>query len=78
MAIVGRFSELENTVEQRSIMVVYNDDKTLSGHYATSGKELWRTPIKQFGNLVINTTEEFVFGTAEGGRIFFALEKSRF
>lgn len=72
--VVARFGERENELEERSVMVVANDDETLSAHFTLSGKEIWRTSSKPLGLLPINTTDAFVYSTVNGGRVLCALE----
>jgi len=71
---VARFIEPENEADKRTIVVVRNNDKTLSAHYLSNGQQLWRIPASSYFPVCHNTQEEFIY-TATTGHVICALQK---
>ncbi len=74
--LVGLFIDPENELKKRAIMVVHNMDASLSGHYASSGEELWRVPGKVFGPFCVNARDPLVYTAAFNSQIVCALQKA--
>lgn len=73
--IVGLLDEAENPKAKRAIMVVHNRDGSLSGNYASTGKQVWRFPAQSFNLFVDNTREPRVYATLDKGSTLCALRK---
>jgi len=75
--VVGLFVDPENELDKRSVMVVRNQDRSISGHYASSGGRVWEVPGDAFSPFCTNAEEEFVFTCIADGQIVCALQKRK-
>ncbi len=77
LSVVGLFVDPENELNKRAIMVVRNHDKSLSGHYASSGEQIWRIPAAAFAPFCINAREELIFCGVNSGQVICALQRKK-